>query len=145
MAMSPLVPPFAMLPVSKAPPSAVAVCVVPPLLRQATFWPTLAVEGFGENDMLPLIPTIVMVTSGPGRGDTGFEDFLLQAVMRPTDTAKSATDTPTTVERLIIYLHAERYRADPSRGCMSEGGPVWQSSIACATSALFNRASPNFR
>src|SRR5262252_3534965 len=63
MVIGDVVEPFPMSPVLKAPPSAVAVCVVPPLFFQATVCPTLTVAGLGEKDELPLIPVIVIVRS----------------------------------------------------------------------------------
>src|SRR5512136_2484254 len=88
-----LVAPGAMLPVLKAPPSALAVCVMLSALRQATVWPTFAVDGSGENDWLPFMPLIVIVTSavtppppppppGVGDGDVGLLELPQLAAIR---------------------------------------------------------------
>src|SRR5512139_1394582 len=93
MVMGLLVAPGAMLPVLKAPPSALAVCVMLSALRQATVWPTFAVDGFGENDWLPFMPLIVIVTSavtppppplppGVGDGDVGLLELPQLAAIR---------------------------------------------------------------
>jgi len=79
-----------MLPVLNAPPSAVAVWVVPPVLCHATVCAARTVAGFGEKDMLPLIPTIVMVTSAPPRGLVGVE---LELDEHPVAAARSAAAT----------------------------------------------------
>src|SRR5207244_11501564 len=71
-----LVDPALVLPGSNAPPFWVAVWMAAVLFRQATRWPTLTVEGFGLNDMLPFSATIVIVTSAvpppPPLGGGGF-------------------------------------------------------------------------
>jgi hypothetical protein len=71
-----LVAPAAMLPVSKPPLSWVAVCVIESLFFQATVCPTFAVAEAGENDMAPLLPTIVITTSAVvPEGVVGFESL----------------------------------------------------------------------
>jgi hypothetical protein len=72
MAMGLLDAPGAILPVSKAPASAVAVWGSESALRQTTVWPTFTVTGFGAYELLPFMPTMEIVTSaattGPGAG-----------------------------------------------------------------------------
>src|SRR5262249_55240059 len=79
-----------MSPVLKAPPSAVAVWVVPPLFFQATVCPTLTVAGLGEKDELPLMPVMVIVRSA-GVGAIGFDLLLLLQDARNAPAAKKAT------------------------------------------------------
>src|SRR5688572_7542731 len=60
--MGALVSPGAMVPVSKAPPSAVAVCSTESAFRQATDWPALRVTDTGEYEFAPFMPVMVMIT-----------------------------------------------------------------------------------
>jgi len=70
-----------MVPVSNDDPSAVAVWGTVSAFRQATDWPTFIVAGFGEYELLPLMPLMVIVTAavagldvgGSGDGDAGLE------------------------------------------------------------------------
>jgi len=66
-----LVAPAAMVPVSKPPASPVAVWGMLSALRQATVWPTFTVPGFGEYELLPFMPTMVIVTFAAGTGVAG--------------------------------------------------------------------------
>lgn len=58
-----LVAPGAIVPVLKPPLSAVAVWDVLSAFLQATVWPAFNVPGLGENELLPFMPLIVIVTS----------------------------------------------------------------------------------
>src|SRR5258705_2084718 len=92
--MGALVPPLAMFPVSKiAMPSSVAVCVVPAMLCQETFWPTVTVSGLGEKEFDPAIATMLIVTSAPGpAGPVGF-DFLQESARSPAPRTNAPTST----------------------------------------------------
>jgi hypothetical protein len=76
-----LVAPAARVPVSNNDPSAVAVCGTESAFRHATDWPTFIVAGFGEYELLPFMPVMVIVTiaaagldvGGSGDGDAGLE------------------------------------------------------------------------
>jgi hypothetical protein len=78
-----LVAPGAMVPVSNADPSAVAVWGIVSPLCHATVCPTFSVAGFGENELLPFMPLMVIVIapvaglevggSVAGDGDVGME------------------------------------------------------------------------
>src|SRR5579884_2872815 len=63
--MALLVAPAPTLPVSKPPPSPVAVCAIESALCHAMVWPTLMVTGLGLYDWLPELPWIVTVTLTP--------------------------------------------------------------------------------
>jgi hypothetical protein len=61
-----LVPPLGMAPVSNAPPSAVAVCVIASVFFQATVWPAWTAIVLGEKDMPAMVMTTFAVALGLG-------------------------------------------------------------------------------
>ncbi len=75
--IGPLVLPGEMLPVLNELSSATMSCVLLSALCQATVLPTPTAEGLGENEFVPAMPTISIVTSAGAGGDEGFDDELL--------------------------------------------------------------------
>ena len=101
--MGVLVPPFPMSPVLNAPPFAVAVCVVPELLRHATVCPTYTVAGFGSQDMVVLLATMVIVTSAVTGGVIGLDLLPPQpARTKPATANKDAATQGTALRALFM-------------------------------------------
>src|SRR5512139_1175668 len=101
--MGELVRPARIVPVSK--PLPVAVWETESALRQATVCPALTVAGLGENDWLPSIPLIVIVTSAavgpPLDGGVGIGDGL---GLYPPPPHATATANPPTTARIPTVL-----------------------------------------
>ena len=90
--------PGARLPVSQAPASCTMWCVVESLLWKTICWPALTVTGFGENDWLPVIPTISIVTAeldGVPDGAVGDDEDDDPDPLQPAAKSNSADPTPT--------------------------------------------------
>jgi hypothetical protein len=107
-----LVSPGAMEPALNAPESAVGTWTTLSAFLHATDWPALTDAGFGENELPPFMPVMVIVTSavapgvgeGVGDGDEGLAELLPQAAVKTSAARpRDATDRRTN-PRVMIFL-----------------------------------------